>query len=41
MHSLRHGVFHQVIDDINIFLDIKLFSYVVFFSVPLIYHHYH
>jgi len=43
MHSLIHGVFHQLIDDINIILDIKLFSCVAFFSfcVALIYHHRH
>jgi hypothetical protein len=41
MHALLHGVFNQVIDDIDIVLDIKLFSCVVFFYVPLIYHHHH
>jgi len=41
MHALIHGVFHQLTDDINIILDIELFSCVAFSSVPLIYHHRH
>jgi len=41
MHALLHGVFHQLIDDINTIFDIKLSSCVASFSVPLIYHHRH
>ena len=31
MHALLHGVFHQVINNISIIMDIKLFSCEVFF----------